>query len=206
MTPVALRPRDVFINCPFDDTYKPIFEAMIFAVYDLGFVARCALEIDDAGDVRLTKITRIVEQCTYGIHDISSVALGTTTNLPRFNMPLELGLYLGCKFFGGRSQRNKTCLILDSKPFRYRASISDISGQDIHVHGGQPKRAIAEVRNWLANVSRTKGLPGGAEIAKRYARFIRDLPDLCKNLKRQPNKLTFADLSEMIEIWLRSVR
>ena len=178
----------------------------MFAVCALGFRARCALEVDDSGEVRLVKITRIIEECAYGIHDISSVGLGKVSNLPRFNMPLELGLYLGCKLFGSNAQRRKGCLILDRRPFRYRISISDISGQDIHVHQGQPKRAITEVRDWLANVSRTRGLPGGGEIAKRYTRFVRDLPDICKNLKRQPNKLTFADLSETIEIWLRSER
>jgi hypothetical protein len=29
----------VFINCPFDHRYKPIFEGIVFAVSDLGFVA-----------------------------------------------------------------------------------------------------------------------------------------------------------------------
>jgi hypothetical protein len=178
----------------------------VFAVYNLGFIARCALEVDDSGEVRLAKITRIIAECSYGIHDISSVGLGTITNLPRFNMPLELGLFLGCKLFGGAAQRRKGCLILDSKPFRYRASISDIAGQDIHVHKGLPRHAIVEVRDWLVNVSRTKGLPGGMEIAKRYTRFVKDLPDICNNLKRQPDKLTFADLSEMVEIWLKWAR
>lgn len=204
--PTRLRTKDVFINCPFDDAYKPIFQAILFTVYDLGFVARCALEVDDAGEVRLEKIMRIIGQCAYGVHDISSVGLASGTNLPRFNMPLELGLYLGCKRFGGGAQHKKACLILDIDQYRYRASISDISGQDIHAHKGEPKRAIAEVRNWLANVSKTKGLPGGAEIAARYARFIRDLPSVCKKLKRQPKDLTFADFSEMVEIWLKVAR
>jgi len=150
----------------------------VFTVYYIGFVARCALEVDDASEVRLSKIVRIIEQCTYGIHDISFVGLGKGTNLPRFNMPLELGLYLGCKLFGTVAQRKKGCLVLDSEPYRYRASISDISGQDIHAHKGEPSRAIAEIRNWLANASKTKGLPGGAEIAGRYARFMNDLPGI----------------------------
>lgn len=89
-----LRRKDVFINCPFDDSYKPIFDAVVFTVYSLGFVARCALEVDDASEARLSKIVRIIQECAYGIHDISSVGLGAGTNLPRFNMPLELGLYL----------------------------------------------------------------------------------------------------------------
>ena len=79
-----LRDKDVFINCPFDDTYKLIFEAIVFVVYYLGFQPRCSLEIDDAGEARLAKITRIIQECPYGIHDISCVALGEATNLPRF--------------------------------------------------------------------------------------------------------------------------
>src|SRR5258708_35969334 len=98
---------------------------MVFTVRALGFADRCALEVDDASEVRLAKGTRIIEQCAYGVHDISSVGLGTGTNLPRFNMPLGLGLYLGCKLFGGGTQHKKACLILDSDPYRYRASISD---------------------------------------------------------------------------------
>lgn len=197
-----MRAKHVFINCPFDNKYKPLFEAIVFVVHNLGFMPRCALEIDDASEVRFAKIIRIIEECPYGVHDISSVRLGAGTHLPRFNMPLELGLYLGCKVFGSGTQHKKACLILDSDPYRYRASISDISGQDIHSHRGEPARAITEVRNWLATVSKTRGLPGGAEIAIRYKRFLKDLPKLCTRLKRQSKDLTFADFSEMVEIWL----
>ena len=35
--PHNLRNKDVFINCPFDDPYKPDFHAILFAVSDLGF-------------------------------------------------------------------------------------------------------------------------------------------------------------------------
>ncbi len=78
----------------------------MIAIYDLGFVARCALEDDDGGEIRLSKIERIIEECRFGIHDLSAVALDAGTNLPRFNMPLELGLFLGCKQFGAtRSER-----------------------------------------------------------------------------------------------------
>jgi hypothetical protein len=52
---------DVFINCPFDTGYQPIFSVIVFAVCDLGFVARCSLEDDHAGKVRLSKIQRVIE-------------------------------------------------------------------------------------------------------------------------------------------------
>jgi hypothetical protein len=204
--PTPIRRNHVFINCPFDNTYKSIFDAIVFAICYLGFVARSASDIDDGAEVRLAKIERIIEECRYGIHDISNVALDANTGLPRFNMPLELGLFLGCKRFGDERQRKKVCLILDSHPYRYRQCISDISGQDIHSHGGRHAQAIIEVRNWLATASKRKLLPGGAEIVERYNRFLNDLPALCSALRRQPENLTFGDLSEMIQAWLQANR
>lgn len=40
--------RNVFINCPFDDEYKPLFYAIVFAVNDLGFEANCAKDESNA--------------------------------------------------------------------------------------------------------------------------------------------------------------
>jgi hypothetical protein len=60
----------VFLNCPFDATYRPLFEAVTFAVYDCGFQPRCALEIDDGSQVRIDKITSIIAQCRLAVHDI----------------------------------------------------------------------------------------------------------------------------------------
>jgi hypothetical protein len=195
---------DVFINCPFDPAYEPMFRGIVFAVRDLGFQVRCSLEVDDAAVVRTDKIQNIIEQSKFGIHDISAVALDAITGLPRFNMPLELGLFLGCKRFGKKAQHTKSCLILDDEPFRYRAFISDIAGQDIHAHGGEPERAITEVRNWLVTASGRKLLPGGAKVIERYRKFRDDLPGLCARVHREPDALTFIDLSELIGIWMRA--
>ena len=35
---------NVFLNCPFDAAYKQLFDALVFAVHDCGFIPRCALE------------------------------------------------------------------------------------------------------------------------------------------------------------------
>jgi hypothetical protein len=138
------------------------------------------LEDDDAGEVRLTKIQRIIEECRYGINDLSTVTLDTVTGLPRFNMPLELGLFLGCKRFGAKNQTNKRTLILDSEQYRYRQFISDISGQDIRAHGGDPGRAVRGVRDWLQATSKRQGLASGGEIIEHYRRFQVDLPAICR--------------------------
>ena len=88
---------NVFINCPFDDEYTELFYAAVFAIFDCGFVARCTLEDDDSGQVRIDKIQAIIKICKYGIHDVSRTELCDQNNLPRFNMPLELGMFFGAK-------------------------------------------------------------------------------------------------------------
>ncbi len=103
-----LRPTDaVFLNVPFDTAYRPLFEAMVFAVLDCGFQPRCALETTDAGQVRVQKIAAIIRECALGIHDISRTGLDKESRLPRFNVPFELGLFLGAKWFGNQIQRRK---------------------------------------------------------------------------------------------------
>ena len=79
--PIRLRSSHVFVNCPFDAGYRPIFNAIVFTIYDLGFVARCALEEDDAAEFRLSKIERLIEECKFGINDLlnSTRALWTST-------------------------------------------------------------------------------------------------------------------------------
>ena len=111
----------VFINCPFDEQYQPLFEAIVFCVAACGFVPRCTLELTDAGEVRIENIYRLIAQCNHGIHDISRTEVEDQPyQLPRFNMPLELGIFLGAKRFGGRSSR-KRCLILDRARYRYKS-------------------------------------------------------------------------------------
>src|SRR5689334_6364893 len=110
--------QSVFINCPFDGQYLALFRALHFVVHACGFRARCALEIDDASEVRIEKIFRIIADCGLGIHDISRTNAHPLTGLPRFNMPLELGMFLAAKQFGGARQGKKMCLVLDSLPYR----------------------------------------------------------------------------------------
>ncbi len=202
--PKKRRHRSVFINCPFDSAYKPFFDAIVFSITALGFAPRCALEIDDSSQVRLGKIRRIIKDCKYGIHDISAVGLHPDTQLPRFNMPLELGLFVGCKFYGGRIHRDKACLILDQEKYRYQKFISDIAGQDIHAHHGEVGLAVKEVRDWLVSASRTKSVPGGADVFARYNRFVDALPGICARMKLEQWQLTFFDYMEVVELWLKA--
>jgi hypothetical protein len=192
----------VFINCPFDRGYLPIFRALIFAIFDCGYIARSAREVDDSSEVRIDKIIKIISNCKYGIHDISRTEPDEETNLPRFNMPLELGLFLGAKRFGTGVQKGKVCLVLDKAPHRYQSFISDIAGQDIQAHNNEISEAIRVVREWLNSASGVI-LPGGKVILERYRKFTANLPALCEKVGLTIDEIIFNDYTAIIYEWLK---
>lgn len=195
--------RNVFINCPFDSTYRPLFEAIVFATYDCGFYPRCSLEVDDSSQVRIEKITRIIRESRLAVHDISRTQLDHGTRLPRFNMPLELGLYLGAKLFGSGDDTRKAAIILDADRYRYQKFISDIAGQDIRAHGGKRDEAIRQVRDFLStHADPGVFLPGGHKVVERYRHFREGLPVTCRNMHLDASTLNFRDLTTLIIAWL----
>jgi len=193
----------VFINCPFDSDYVDIFRAIVFAVQDCRFVARCALEATDSSETRIGRIIQIISECRWGVHDISRTELDGTHGLPRFNMPLELGLFLGAKSYGSAEQREKRCLVLDREIYRYQKFCSDISGQDIRAHSNRPETAIRHVRDWLRDVDRGTRLPGGTTIHRRFLAFNEDLPVFCSTFHLNAEELTFNDLTTLVDEWLK---
>lgn len=192
---------NVFINCPFDNSYKHLFDAAVFAVQIAGFTPRCALEASDAGQARLAKIMDIIAQCQFGIHDISRTEL-SPEGLPRFNMPLELGLDLGCRRYGRKELARKKLLVMDKELYRYQRYISDLAGQDIVSHSNEPKQLIRCIRDWLSTESGLPTIPGGQYMYERYRVFQEVLPALCEVMRLHPEQLTFGDLSRMVRIWL----
>ncbi len=195
---------NVFINCPFDSTYKPLFDAMVFAVHDCGFIPRCALEEEDASQVRIDKIYSIIANCRYGIHDISRTELDEVSGFPRFNMPLELGIFLGAKRFGIEEQKRKKCLVLDSEPYRYQQFVSDIAGQDTQAHHNAPEDIIRVVRNWIRTASGRQTIPSGSTIWDRYQNFMKDLPQTAQKYQLAVEEMIFNDYTLVIEEWLKT--
>jgi hypothetical protein len=190
--------RHVFVNCPFDDEYKALFNAAIFTIIRSGFVARSALETDNAADNRFDKICRIIGECRYGVHDISRTESDGSPPLPRFNMPLELGLFLGAKKYGGPRHRLKSCIIFDREPYRFRRHISDIAGQDIHSHGGDVRTLVTELATWLRAQSHDPNVPGGVAIADEFRAFTAALPEIHRARRLDPAEVTFIDYAAIV--------
>jgi hypothetical protein len=199
----AIWNKAVFINCPFDPSYREIFDAIVFSVCLLGFEPRCALEQESGTEERLAKILKLIEKCPFGIHDLSYMKIDPRTRLARHNMPFELGLFLGYEF-ASRRRPKKNCLIMDKEGFRYRKSLSDLSGRDVSAHKGTPANAIVVVRNWLVAQSGREDAPGGAFIVQQYRRFRTRLPLLCKATRRKMSDLSFWDYRGMVRAWLKN--
>lgn len=149
----------------------------------------------------MDKLFALIGECRYGIHDLSRTELDEASRLPRFNMPLELGIFLGARRYGGKHQKKKRLLIFDVEQYRYQRFISDLAGMDIHQHDGNPEKALRETRDWLANVSR-RTLPSADRVARLYRSFLADLPALAAQLEFDPERIPYVDYERLVVGWL----
>ncbi len=197
----------IFINCPFDEEYSEISNAIIFTILDCGFNPRCVLEIDDGTQNRLDKIITLIRECRLSIHDLSRTQLDLKYSLPRFNMPFELGLFFGAKYYGVRTQKDKSCLILECKSYEYQKFLSDIAGHDVKAHKNDTKVAIKLVSEWLQLHTENKGLlPDVKMILSRYAKFEQAKPDLCKELNLSFINLLFTRYCFVVNRWIQNTK
>jgi hypothetical protein len=165
--------KNVFVNCPFDDGYRSMLQPLLFTISYLGFKPRIALEQLDSGTPRIQKIVDLIRVSRYAIHDLSRLQAREKGEYYRLNMPLELGIDVGCRLFGRGQHSLKRCLILEEQRYRYQAALSDLSGSDIAVHGRYPEALVTEVRNWLNSQSRGQA-PGPARVWMAFLDFMSD--------------------------------
>jgi hypothetical protein len=193
---------NVFINCPFDSEYAPIFEAIVFSLMLCGFNAVSAKQRLDSAEVRIDKIVDLIAGSRFSVHDLSRTQPDAATGLPRFkSMPLELGVDIGCRRFSAL-HRDKTSLIFVAGPHEYQKFISDIAGQDPLDHQNDVDRAIKQLRDWLATESHQPQLPGARRIAPLFRRFRDEMPSIADRLGHDVGQLAYVDFTEMISNWL----
>jgi hypothetical protein len=115
----------------------------------------------------------LIEQSNFSIHDLSRIEL--SRGIPRFNMPVELGLALyGSRVTSGRHR----VYIFESKRYRAQRSTSDINGIDPQIHAGSPKGLMAGLRNIFRQPGDVTTVP---EMLESYRAVRRKLPELKRN-------------------------
>lgn len=143
--------KNIFINCPFDKDYiNNLLKPMLYAIIKIGFNPRLSLEVSDSGQIRLEKITKIIMDCKYSIHDLSIVKSKKVGEYARMNMPFELGIDYGLRINGDQNLKSKKFLILEATNYDYQKAISDINGFDIKVHKNDTENIFDCIYSWTS--------------------------------------------------------
>lgn len=137
-------PNGVFLNVPYDQEFSSLYVAYIVGLCQLDMVPHLASEIP-GGDRRLNRIFKLIQSCRYSIHDLSRVELSVApTAVPRFNMPLELGMTIT---WANLHPSRHAWFVWESEPYRIQRSASDLNGTDAYIHNGTPEGVLRELSN-----------------------------------------------------------
>lgn len=197
---------NVFINCPFDDAYRPLLKALLFTIKSCGLHPRIASERLDAYEARVEKIIELIAESKYSIHDLSRIKSAGTDEYYRLNMPFEIGLDLGCKkFHPDEKYRSKFSLILEKERFSLHKALSDLSSSDVKCHNEDAEQLVEEVRTWFSETG-LSNLPGPSLVWDNFNIFNADL--YARKVREgfkplQIDKLPVPEFLKAVDKWLQ---
>lgn len=196
--------KNLFINCPFDDDYYPLLRPLLFTAIYCDLKPQIS-ETKDGDDIRIRQIQELIENSKFSIHDLSRIEPKSSGDLPRFNMPLELGIDLGCKRYLHTAKR---CLILEAERYRYKEVISDLLGQDISCHENDPMLMIKAVRDWIYKLRTFKNKPENYTVIwDKYNEFIYDYDKDMKAENLNTDRIweiPFTELIDHMAKWIKT--
>jgi hypothetical protein len=165
--------KSVFINCPFDAAFEPLFHSIVLTVAARGFTPRCARESEGQAEPRISRLARGLMDSKYSIHDLSRFQGEGPNNLSRFNMPLELGMALGIRYLKSGQPVCHNWVALVPSGFVHQKFISDLAGFDPPDHDGTVEAVIRQVAAWLSQQPDfTPPTPTAMTILASYPHFI----------------------------------
>jgi hypothetical protein len=172
------RSTSVFINCPYDEGFRPLFDAVVFATVCCGFMPRSALESGTIAEPRMARIMRAIVGSKYSIHDLSRCKGEGDANLARFNMPLELGVAMAHRHLSKRSAAKHDWLVMVPVGHQYQAFLSDIAGFDPGTHDGSVPGIVTAVMAWLATRPDADRTPNPRQVLSVLPQFDAEIREL----------------------------
>jgi hypothetical protein len=184
----------VFVNTPFSETYRPVFDAIVFTILSFGYDPRSVLEVS-SDQPRLERIFELIGECPLALHDLSE---------SRMNTVLELGMFIAARRFGVKQkERPKDFLVV--LPDLRQLMASDLAGIDMVVHNMEPQTAMLTVANWLTTRRQTRTpIPSAASLWNQYQRFRAELPGIARAAKMAEKDIAYYDVVLMIREWLEA--
>ena len=168
------RPRrieSVFLNIPYDVAFERLYVAYLVGLTQLGFRINATLAVPNQG--RLETIISLIEHSDFSIHDLSRIE--SSGGIPRFNMPVELGLALYRSHVAKGKHR---VFIFESRRYRAQRSTSDVNSIDPQIHYGTAKGLMAGLRNIFRQPGDVTTVP---EMLASYRAVERKVPELRRN-------------------------
>jgi hypothetical protein len=195
--------KSVFINCPYDDQFAPLFDAIVLTIAARGFTPRCARDTEGEADPRIVRIARGLMASKYSIHDLSRFQGEGLEHLARFNMPLELGMALGVRFMKDGTGTPHNWMALVPEGAVHQQFVSDLAGFDLRHHDSQATTVITRVAAWLIEQpDYTPPTPTAAAILAAYPDF-RALLEQSK--QAELGDLTWSAIVKSVRITVESM-
>jgi hypothetical protein len=164
--------RAIFINCPFDDLFAPLFDAIVFSVACCGFIPRSALESGSVAESRMDRIVQAIFSSKYSIHDLSRCRGEGSEQLARFNMPLELGIAMARRYMPAKKKNDRhDWLLLVPDGHVYLRFLSDLAAWDPKSHDGKVESVVPRVVAWLATRPDTVRAPTPQDVLAALPEF-----------------------------------
>jgi hypothetical protein len=177
----------VFLNIPYDAGFEDLYLAYIVGLTLLGFRINAALAVPNQG--RLNTIIKLIEESDFSIHDLSRIE--ASRGVPRFNMPVELGVAL---YRSHVTKGRHRVFIFERRRYRAQRSTSDVNGIDAQIHKGTPKGLMSGLRNIFRQAADVTTVP---EMLASYRAVKLRLPELRRNSGNKSlfEAAVFQDLS-----------
>jgi len=169
--PRGRRTESVFLNIPFDLGFEDLYLAYIVGLTQLGWRVNATLAVPNQG--RLETIIELIEESNFSIHDLSRIEL--SNGIPRFNMPVELGLVL---YRSHVTKGRHRVYVFERRAHRAQRSTSDINGIDPKIHNGTAKGVMSGLRNIFRQPGDVTTVP---EMLTSYRAVRMKLSDLRLN-------------------------
>jgi hypothetical protein len=167
------RDTSVFVNCPFDDTYRRALQAVVYTCVAAGFYPVLGTH-GSMATPRMERILEVLSACRYSIHDLSRCRGEGGQNLARFNMPLELGMAVALRGHAPHAHDAHDYLMLvPDEAYIYHQFVSDLSGLDPFMHDGTPDQVSVRVLAWLISLPNAPSGLSPQEVLPKLAEFER---------------------------------
>ncbi|MGB6946291.1 MAG: hypothetical protein WBE37_28095 [Bryobacteraceae bacterium] len=176
----------VFLNCPYDLQYLPLFDTAVLATICCGFMPRSALESGTVAEPRMARITRAIFESKYSIHDLSRCQGEGDANLARFNMPLELGIAMARRYLNASPANKHDWLVIVPAGHQYARFISDLAGFDPVMYDGTERALTLALMTWLATRMDATGTLSPRQVLKGLPNFKSEMRSLRKTWGPSP--------------------